>query len=151
MSNHHVTRCPRVAISVVALSTLLACASGGATNTGLAPSRSASDTSSIGSTDGKTMETLFEGRFPGISVQRTNGGGLKILVRGGTSSFFGGEEPLYVLDDTPLPTGTGGVVFLNPNDIQKIEVLKNPADVGIYGLRGANGVIVITTKRAKRP
>ena len=151
MSNYHVTRGALVAISIVSLLTLLGCASGGAKDTGLAPSRLASDTSSIGGTDGKTMETLFDGRFPGISVQRTNSGGLKILVRGGTSSFFGGEEPLYVVDDTPLPTGTGGVVYLNPNDIQKIEVLKNPADVGIYGLRGANGVILITTKRGKRP
>jgi TonB-dependent SusC/RagA subfamily outer membrane receptor len=55
-----------------------------------------------------------------------------------------------VVDETPLPAGSGGIVYLNPYDIEKIEVLKNPADVGVYGIRGGNGVIRITTKRPRR-
>ena len=93
------------------------------------------------------MEDLFAGRFPGVSVQRAEGGGLLILIRGGSNSFYGSSEPLYVVDDTPLGPGHNGIVFLNPNDIAKIEVLKNPSDVGIYGVRGGNGVIKITTKK----
>lgn len=96
-------------------------------------------------TGGKTIERLFTGRFPGVSVTPAANGGLEIRIRGGSNSFMGGEEPLYVVDGTPLPQGTGGIVFLNPYDISKIEVLKNPADIGVYGIRGANGVIRITT------
>lgn len=93
------------------------------------------------------IENLFAGRFPGVSVTRADGGGLQIRIRGGSNTFYGSDEPLYVVDDTPLPSGSGGIVFLNPYDIQKIEVLKNPADTGLYGIRGANGVIRITTKK----
>ena len=99
--------------------------------------------------DAKTIENLFAGRFPGVSVTPTDGGGLKIRIRGGAGTFYGGDEPLFVVDDTPLPAGTGGIVYLNPYDIQKIEVLKNPNETGLYGIRGANGVIKITTLRPK--
>lgn len=54
-------------------------------------------------------------------------------------------EPLFVVDGTPLPQGSGGIVFLNPYDITKIEVLRNPADISLYGVRAGNGVIRITT------
>jgi TonB-dependent SusC/RagA subfamily outer membrane receptor len=97
------------------------------------------------------MEDLFAGRFPGVAVTRTTSGGLQIRIRGGSNTFYGSDEPLYVVDDTPLPAGSGGIVFLSPHDIQKIEVLKNPADVALYGIRGGNGVVKITTKRPGRP
>jgi TonB-dependent SusC/RagA subfamily outer membrane receptor len=141
-----------VAILIVPLSTLLACASRGggaadATAAAPAPARPPRDSTSVADIDGKTIENLFAGRFPGVTVTRGERGGLQIRIRGGNNSFYGSSEPLYIVDDTPLPDGTGGIVFLNPYDIQKIEVLKNPADTGLYGLRGANGVIKITTKR----
>ena len=110
----------------------------------------AADTSSTAIGAGKTIERLFAGRFPGVTVLPGRGGGLEIRIRGGRNSFMGGEEPLYVVDGTPLPAGTGGVVHLNPYDIEKIEILKNPEDVGVYGIRGANGVIRITTLRPGR-
>ncbi len=150
MSNHHLSPRALVAIMIVPLSTLLACASGGAKATSPAPSPDASDTSSIANGDGKTIENLFAGRFPGVSVTPADGGGLQIRIRGGSNTFYGNDEPLYVVDDTPLPAGSRGIVFLNPYDIQKIEVLKNPADIGLYGIRGANGVIRITTKKPGR-
>ena len=95
------------------------------------------------------MEDLFTGRFPGVTVARTEGGGLQIRIRGGSNSFYAGEEPLYVVDDVPLPPSSRGIVFLSPHDIEKIEVLKNPADVALYGMRGGNGVIKITTKKPR--
>ena len=147
MSNHHVSPRALAGLMIVPLSTVLACASGRGKDTSPAPDRYASDTSSIAIGDGKTIENLFAGRFSGVTVTRVEGGGLQIRIRGGSNTFYGSNEPLYVLDDTPLPSGSGGIVFLNPYDIEKIEVLKNPADIGLYGIRGANGVIKITTKK----
>ena len=110
----------------------------------------ARDTAGVGNTDGKSIEDLFAGRFPGIQVSRTTDGGLQILVRGGANTFYGGNEPLYVVDETPLPAGSRGIVYLNPNDIERIEILKNPADLALYGIRGGNGVVKITTQRPGR-
>lgn len=128
----------------------LACASGGNTRPTRPMTLEAADTASVANTDGKSMEDLFAGKFPGVQVARTSNGGLQILIRGGANSFFGGDEPLYVLDDTPLAPGSRGIVYLNPADIERIEVLKNPADVALYGIRGGNGVVKITTKRPGR-
>jgi TonB-dependent SusC/RagA subfamily outer membrane receptor len=136
-------------ISVLSCVATLACASG---NT--RPTRpmtlEASDTASVTNTDGKSMEDLFAGKFPGVIVQRAGNGGIQVLIRGGANSFYGSDEPLYVIDDTPLAAGSRGIVYLNPNDIERIEVLKNPSDVALYGMRGGNGVVKITTKRPGR-
>jgi TonB-dependent SusC/RagA subfamily outer membrane receptor len=101
--------------------------------------------------DNSSIENMMAGRFPGVTVTPAPNGGLQIRIRGGSNSFYGSEEPLYVLDETPLPSGTGGIVFVNPYDIQRIEVLKNPADIAIYGIRGSNGVVKITTKHNRQP
>jgi TonB-dependent SusC/RagA subfamily outer membrane receptor len=134
-----------IALAAITLAPLLACASARAREARPAPVPTAGDPASVPATGGKTIENLFAGRFPGVTVSRADGGGLRILIRGGNNSFYGNEEPLYIVDDVPLGTGTGGIVFLNPYDIVAIEVLKNPADVALYGLRGGNGVIKITT------
>ena len=155
MSSHHpfsraLAALPVAPLAIVPLVTLLACAGArGAAPPPAAPvvSRSVGDSTTIPEGDGKTLENLFAGRFPGVTVSQAAGGGLQIRIRGGNSSFYSGSEPLFVVDGTPLPQGNGGVIYLNPYDIQKIEVLKNPADVAIYGIRGGNGVIKITTKR----
>ncbi len=101
-------------------------------------------------TEGKSLETMMVARFPGVSVTRTTDGGLQIRIRGGGNSFYGGDEPLILVDGTPLPPGSHSTVFLNPHDIEKIEVLKNPQDTALYGIRGGNGVVKITTKRPGR-
>ena len=150
MSIHHLPRRALAALMLASLATPLACASRGATAGSPTPSRDVSDTSSSGDGGGKTIENLFAGRFPGVSVTQAAGGGLQIRIRGGSNSFYSSNEPLYIVDDTPLPQNTGGIVFLNPYDIEKIEVLKNPTDIGLYGVRGANGVIKITTIRPGR-
>jgi TonB-dependent SusC/RagA subfamily outer membrane receptor len=96
--------------------------------------------------DGRVVartEELFIGRFPGVQVFRTPQG-VAVRIRG---SGGGSGEPLYVLDGTPLQSTTGGLIALNPSDIAKIEVLKDIAATASYGVRGANGVILITTKR----
>lgn len=156
MSTHNLPTRAVVGAAVVALWALAACASSGAkssaspkTSSG-SPSRYSTDTSSTLRTDGKSVEDLFAGRFPGVSVTRAEGGGLQIRIRGGSNTFYGSDEPLIVVDETPIPSGSHGVVMLNPSDIQKIEVLKNPADLAIYGIRGGNGVVKITTKRPGR-
>jgi TonB-dependent SusC/RagA subfamily outer membrane receptor len=65
----------------------------------------------------------------------------------GPASFYASGEPLYVLDGSPIEAGPGGALSgINPWDIESIRVLKNPGDTAIYGMRGVNGVIVITTK-----
>jgi TonB-dependent SusC/RagA subfamily outer membrane receptor len=135
-------------IAIVALATTLACAPRGQTTLDLASDRPQRGTSVL-NTSGKTMEDLFSGRFAGVTATRAQGGGLQIRIRGGSNTFFGSNEPLYVLDEVPLPPDPRGIVFLSPHDIERIEVLKNPADVGIYGIRGGNGVVKITTKRPR--
>lgn len=93
-------------------------------------------------------EELFAGRFPGVSVYRVNGG-FRVLIRGATS-LNSGTEPLYVIDGMPIEPGPGGaLVGVNPADIEKIEVLKDIGATSMYGMRGGNGVILITLKHAK--
>jgi TonB-dependent SusC/RagA subfamily outer membrane receptor len=67
----------------------------------------------------------------------------------GPTSILGGNEPLYILDGFPIEPGPGGLVAINPADVESIEVLKDAASQAAYGLRGANGVIVIKTKRGR--
>lgn len=93
-------------------------------------------------------EELLEGRFPGVHVIRHPGGGFSIRIRGQTT-LMGNQEPLYVIDGLPIEVEAGrGLDWLNPSDIQRIDVLKNATETTMYGVRGANGVIVITTKKA---
>jgi TonB-dependent SusC/RagA subfamily outer membrane receptor len=98
---------------------------------------------------GQSIEEVLKGRVAGVTVTRIDGG-LAVRIRGATS-IYGSNEPLYVLDGIAIQPGPGGsLAGLDPYDIESIEVLKNPADTALYGMRGANGVIVIKTKRALR-
>lgn len=127
-------------------------------------------TGSITSIEGKeitnvpvpSFEAALQGRGAGIQVSQGSGlAGSGSLVRiRGISSISAGGDPLYVVDGIPITQnpflrGNSGAMnnnpltFLNPNDIESIEVLKDAAATGIYGSRGANGVILITTKRGK--
>ncbi|MEO9476210.1 MAG: TonB-dependent receptor [Cyclobacteriaceae bacterium] len=87
----------------------------------------------------------LQGRAPGLSVQSNNGdpgGNFKVRIRGGTS-INASSDPLYVVDG--FPTGSAPPA----EDIESIEILKDASATAIYGSRGANGVIMITTKRGK--
>ncbi len=93
-------------------------------------------------------EKVFQSTAPGLSVTRTSDGRIAVQLIRGPSSFYSSNLPLYLIDDVPIEPGPGGVLIgVNPHDIESIKVLKDPADTGIYGIRGANGVILITTKK----
>jgi TonB-linked SusC/RagA family outer membrane protein len=117
-----------------------------------------------------SLDQMLQGRAAGVLVTQTSaapGGGLQIRVRG-TNSINGGAEPLYVVDGVPLNIdnntnasftvrGSGSnagsqvntLSSINPNDIESMEILKDASATAIYGSRGANGVVLITTKRGK--
>ena len=92
-------------------------------------------------------EELLEGRFPGVQLVRVAGGGFTVRIRG-LSTFYGSGEPLFVVDGMPIQRRPGDALLgINPNDIVRIQVLKDIASTAAYGMRGANGVILITTRR----
>jgi len=108
-----------------------------------------------------SFEQVMQGRASGVQIITANGvagAPVKINIRG-TSSISAGSEPLYVIDGIPvtsgdyssgaLGSGTNALSDLNQNDIESIEVLKDAASAAIYGSRGANGVIIVTTKKGK--
>lgn len=96
---------------------------------------------------GDPIEKVLQGRVSGVDVSRAPDGGLAVRIRG-QSSVYGGNAPLYVIDGVAIEPGPGGSLSgLSPYDIESIRVLKNPADLTMYGSRGANGVILIKTKR----
>lgn len=106
----------------------------------------------------------MQGKIAGVSVQQSDGapgGGMSIVVRG-TNSFSTSSQPLYIVDGVPFETGStpsngattneqssNPLSFINPHDIENIEVLKDASATAIYGSRGANGVVLITTKKGK--
>jgi TonB-linked SusC/RagA family outer membrane protein len=88
----------------------------------------------------------LQGRVAGVDVSQSGskpGGVPKILIRG-RRSFNAGNDPLYVVDGIPL---SAGYEDLNPNDVESLEILKDASSTAIYGARGANGVVLIKTKR----
>jgi len=100
----------------------------------------------VSNTPSGSVEKTLEGRFPGVVVLRTSSGGLSIRIRG-AAAINGQNAPLYVIDGTPVEPGPeGDLPGLNPYDIESIKVLKDAASTTMYGVRGANGVIVIKTK-----
>lgn len=123
---------------------------------------------SIGSTELKeqpvsSFNQALQGRVAGVQVTNSSnapGGGITIRVRGG-NSISASNDPLYVIDGFPVtnPDPASGannsVVYpnplaaINPNDIESIEVLKDASATAIYGSRGANGVVLVTTRRGK--
>ena len=109
-----------------------------------------------------SLEKGLQGRLTGVNVVSNDGapgGGISIQIRG-TNSFQGSTEPLYVIDGVPIsdsnddtinfdsssPNYSNALSSLNPNDIASIEILKDASATAIYGSRGANGVVLITTK-----
>ena len=107
----------------------------------------------------------MQGKIAGVQVQQSDGapgGGMSIIVRG-TNSFSTSSQPLYILDGVPMESGstpqngitsteqsTNPLSMINPHDIESIEVLKDASATAIYGSRGANGVVLINTKKGKK-
>jgi TonB-dependent SusC/RagA subfamily outer membrane receptor len=95
-----------------------------------------------------SLEDLIRGRFPGVSVRRLQNGGISLRIRG-VSTFLGDGEPLYVIDGLPINSAPGAALMaVNPSDVVRIDILKDAGSTAIYGSRGGNGVVLITTKRA---
>ena len=94
---------------------------------------------------GNAMDAL-QGKVNGVQVASGGGPGTtpKVLIRGVTT--VNGSDPLYVVDGMPI---SGNINFLNSNDIESMQVLKDASAAAIYGTRGSNGVILITTKKGK--
>ena len=96
----------------------------------------------------ESIERALAAKVPGVYISHTADGSIAIRIRG-NSSITGSNEPLYVIDGTPVNAGPGGsLTGINPKDIASIEVIKDAVGTSFYGVRGANGVIVIKTKRA---
>lgn len=97
----------------------------------------------------------LSGRLPGVLIQQNTGapGNAPSIKVRGLGSISAGNGPLVVVDGQPLNSGgltnAGGLQQLNPNDIEKIDVLKDASATAIFGSRGANGVILVTTKRGR--
>jgi len=98
----------------------------------------------------ESIERALAAKVPGVYISHTADGSIAIRIRG-NSSIEGSNEPLYVIDGTPVNAGPGGsLTGINPKDIASIEVLKDATSTSFYGVRGANGVIVIKTKHASQ-
>jgi TonB-dependent SusC/RagA subfamily outer membrane receptor len=98
---------------------------------------------------GDPVELALQGTVPGLDVTRTPDGGVAIRIHG-PSSFFGSSEPMFVLDGIPITPGPNGrITGLNARDVESIQVLKDPSETALYGVRGGNGVILIKTKTAQ--
>jgi TonB-linked SusC/RagA family outer membrane protein len=120
-------------------------------------------TGSISSVSSKNFESqslagldqAMAGQAAGVQVSQTSGtpgGGVTVRVRG-TGSISAGNEPLYVVDGFPIEGAynrdLNPLSTLNPNDIESIQILKDASSAAIYGSRGSNGVVIVTTKRGK--
>ena len=112
-----------------------------------------------------SIDQLMQGTGAGVQVSTASsapGGGISVRVRG-AASITGNSEPLYVIDGFPIENDINGAALggrdrtapanplsaLNPNDVESIQVLKDASATAIYGARGANGVVIITTKQGR--
>jgi len=102
----------------------------------------------VGNVSVTTATQSLEGKEGGVLFNSSSGNpeiSPSLLIRG-IGSINAGTEPLYVVDGMVY---NGPINMINPSDIESIKVLKDPAQTSIYGMRGGNGVVVITTKKGK--
>jgi TonB-dependent starch-binding outer membrane protein SusC len=107
----------------------------------------------------QSFDRALQGRAAGVLVQSNNGipgGAVNVRIRG-VGSISAGNDPLYVVDGVQINdrsdanfTQSNPLAFLNANDIESIEILKDAASASIYGAQAANGVVIITTKKGKQ-
>jgi len=105
-----------------------------------------------------SVDKALQGRAPGVLVQANNGipgGAITVRVRG-QGSISAGNQPLFIVDGVQMNTRNDAsftqsnpLAFLNPNDIESIDILKDAASAAIYGAQASNGVVIITTKKGK--
>ncbi len=137
-------------LALIAL--IMACSQGSANHDVASPPPAAAPGTTMTSDDvqrtpGQSIEQILASKVAGVVVSRTEDGGIALRIRG-TSTINGNNAPLYVIDGVATEAGPGGSIpGINPYDIATIKVLKDPAELTMYGSRGGNGVIVIKTKR----
>lgn len=104
------------------------------------------EVSDLKDTPVSSVDQMMQGKLSGVNVIPDNmpGGGVAVRVRG--FSTIRNNDPLYIIDGVPVE---GGINFLNPNDIESMQVLKDASSASIYGARAANGVVIISTKKGK--
>lgn len=152
--------------SVVGLEEIVAIGYGEVERQDLTGSVSSVDSSQFNTGIQASVQDLLQSRAPGVRITQTSsepGGGASVRIRGATS-LTAANDPLYVIDGQPIsndasitpgspivadPTGRNPLKALNPGDIASIEILKDASATAIYGSRGANGVILITTKKGQ--
>jgi TonB-dependent SusC/RagA subfamily outer membrane receptor len=142
---------PRGLLAAALLALVVGCASGPRPERSPAPGGGQVATADdIQQAPNEPIEKYLAARSAGVIIGRTSEGNLTLRIRGGASSTYGNNAPLYIVDNVPFaPSSDGGLSGLNPYDIQSIRVLKDATDITMYGVRGANGVIVIKTKSAR--
>ncbi len=107
-----------------------------------------------------SLQSALTGKAAGVRITQINGkveGGIKVRVRG-VATISSSQEPLYVVDGVPVTNDDESInnspinplVSINPNDIESIQILKDASSAAIYGARGTNGVVLITTKKGKQ-
>ena len=109
----------------------------------------------------QSFDRAIQGRAAGVDIRSNNGlpgGAVNVRIRG-VGSIAAGNDPLYIVDGVQVNSGTvslgqtftqtNPLAYLNPNDIESIEILKDAAAASIYGARAGNGVVIITTKKGK--
>ena len=105
-----------------------------------------------------SLDKALQGKAAGVLVQSANGlpgGAINVRIRG-QGSYLAGNDPLYIVDGVQINTRSDGsftqnnpLAFLNPDDIETIDILKDAASAAIYGSNASNGVVIITTKKGK--
>jgi TonB-dependent starch-binding outer membrane protein SusC len=105
-----------------------------------------------------SLDKALQGKAAGVLVQSNNGipgGSINVRIRG-AASINGGNDPLYVVDGVQINTRVDGaftqnnpLAFLNPDDIESIDILKDAASSAIYGSSASNGVVIVTTKKGR--
>lgn len=157
----------RVAAQAVQLEGIVAVGYGTQSRRNVTGAVSSVDLGALEQAPVSTVDQLLQGTAPGVQVTTASsepGGAMSIRIRG-TSSITGNAEPLYVIDGFPIENdiegssvGNGGrsrttpanpLATLNPSDIESISILKDASATAIYGARGANGVVIITTRQGR--
>jgi TonB-linked SusC/RagA family outer membrane protein len=139
----------QLAINVRGLNEIVVVAYGTVRKSDLTGSVSQIKPAEITSYPTNNVINALQGRAPGVQVQQNNGapgGSISVRIRG-ANSILGSNEPLYVVDGFPYPNNP---TFIQPGDIASVEILKDASSIALYGSRGANGVVLITTKAGKK-
>ena len=141
-------------VTIITVITVVAGCSSGTSGTPSRPQPAQKETvtsEDLATHPNEPIEIALQKKVPGAIVTRTSDGGIAIQIRGTTSFEGRTTPPLYVVDDVPFTPGPGGALSgIDPHEIESIKVLKG-ANAGIYGIDGANGVIVVKTKRGGKP